>query len=100
MTQLFLIVALLAGPSFAEKTGTARPKLATPPAMEECDASELGFVAGQPFSEALQARAKEAAGARTVRVIRPGQPVTMDYGLDRLNLELDAQDKVINARCG
>lgn len=100
MTNLILIVALLAGPSFAEKTGTARPALATPPAMEECDASGLKFVIGQRLDETLKERAREASGSRTVRVIRPGQAVTQDYGLDRLNLELDAQEKVISVRCG
>jgi hypothetical protein len=100
MIKIILAAALLAGPSFAEKTGTARPKLATPPPMDECDASDLGFVAGKPFSEALKERAREASGSRTVRVIRPGEAVTMDYGLTRLNLELDAKGVVINARCG
>jgi hypothetical protein len=35
-----------------------------------------------------------------VRVIRPNQPVTMDYRADRLNLELDARDRIIRVFCG
>jgi hypothetical protein len=100
MTKFLIIVALLAGPSFAEKTGTARPKLAEPPAMEECDASGLQNLIGKPFSEALKEQVLKDSGSRSVRVIRPGQAVTQDYGLQRVNIELDAQEKVISVRCG
>ena len=98
--HLFLIVALLGGQSFAEKTKTARPRLATPPAMEGCDASDLNFLIGKVLDEALAARAKDATGASSVRVIRPGQMVTMDYVAERLNVEVDAAGKVTSARCG
>ncbi len=92
--------AALAGPTLAEKTGTARPKLAQPPVFEECDPTDLSGFVGKPFDPTLRARALEASGARTIRIIRPNEPVTMDYGLERVNLELDAQGKVISARCG
>jgi hypothetical protein len=100
MTKLILMLALLAGPSFAEKTGTARPKLAEPPPMDMCDASDLKDLIGQPLSEALQARAQERSGARVVRILRPGQAVTMDYSETRLNIEVDAQSKIISVGCG
>ena len=100
MIQLFLLAALLGAPSFAEKTKTARPSLATPPVMEGCDASDLTFLIGKPLDDALTARAKDAAGATSVRVVRPGQMVTMDYLPERLNIEVDAGEKVIAIRCG
>lgn len=28
------------------------------------------------------------------RVIRPGQPITKDFQMDRLNLQLDSDDKI------
>ena len=40
------------------------------------------------------------SGARTVRVIRPGDAVTMDYRQDRLNIELDADGKIVRFNCG
>ena len=100
MTKLLLIALLLGGPSFAEKTKTARPQLATPPAMEGCDASDLQFLIGKTLDEGLTTRARDATGATKVRVIRPGQMVTMDYLPERLNIEVDAAGKVLNARCG
>lgn len=99
MIHLLLAGALLLGPSFAEQTGTTRPKLATPPAMEGCDVSDLTDLVGQPFSEALQAHAKEASGAATVRVFHTGDVITQDLRPDRLNLELNAAGQVVSARC-
>jgi hypothetical protein len=100
MIKLLLAAALMLGPSFAEKTKTARPALAHPPAMEGCDVSELDFVTGKMLDEALKARAQEATGAASVRVYRKGEPVTQDLRADRLNLELDQAGRVVSARCG
>ena len=35
-----------------------------------------------------------------VRVIAPGMAVTMDYRPDRINFELDEQDRIVVVRCG
>lgn len=99
MINVLLSLALMMAPSFAEKTKTARPALAHPPAMEGCDASELDFVVGHPLDDALKARAQEATGAATVRVFTTGDPITADMRPDRLNLELDKAGKVVSARC-
>lgn len=34
------------------------------------------------------------------RIIRPGMAVTMDYWPDRLNVELDAEDRILRTYCG
>lgn len=99
MTGYILIAALLLGPSFAEKTNTARPALATPPVMEGCDHSDLASITGQPFDDALKARAQESSGAATVRVFTTGGAVTDDLRSDRLTVELSPNGKVVSARC-
>jgi hypothetical protein len=38
-------------------------------------------------------------GARAVRRIAPGAPVTLDHRPDRITLEI-ARDEVVHARCG
>lgn len=98
--KTLLLIAALAAPTFAEKTGTARPALSNPPAMDGCDASDMRAVIGKRHDAALEKLAQDASGARTVRVIRPGDMVTMDLREDRLNLELDAAGTVVKARCG
>ena len=99
MISLVLAMALALGPSFAEKTGTARPKLATPPAMEGCDASELDFAIGKPVDDALKTRAQESSGASIVRVFHTGDPITQDRRSDRLSIELSPHGKILSARC-
>jgi hypothetical protein len=69
------------------------------PAMT-CNADEVQWTVGQTADEALVAKAKVQAGADRMRVIKPGMAVTMDYREDRLNLDVDADNKVTRAYCG
>lgn len=59
-----------------------------------CGAAALTHLIGQPVSafETLDHKGP-------VRVIRPGQAVTMDYRLDRLNVVLDEQDVITGVNC-
>ena len=66
----------------------------------QCSADPIQSLVGNAFSEALVVDAQKRSGARAVRVIRPGQAVTMDYREDRLNIALDARDNVESLRCG
>ncbi len=65
-----------------------------------CDAAKAQFAVGQTFSQALGEQARKAASARTLRDYGPGQPVTMDYRPDRLNIERDANGAVKSVSCG
>jgi len=65
-----------------------------------CDAAKAQFAVGQVFDQALGEKARIAAGARALRDYGPGQPLTMDYRLDRLNIERDAEGRVKDAYCG
>ncbi|KAA2284115.1 I78 family peptidase inhibitor [Arenimonas fontis] len=80
------------------------PAMDAPGLSEEtamtCDAEPLAWTIGRVADEALVAKAKADSGSRGVRVIRPGMAVTMDYREDRLNLEVDEQDRVTRAYCG
>ena len=69
----------------------------TPPALEpdECGAATVAAFLGQ---DVAQFPTQERQGP--VRVIRPGQPVTMDYNPMRLNVMLDANDQITGFRCG
>ncbi len=47
------------------------------------------------------AQAMKLTGATTVRQIRPGQGVTMDYRLERVTIETDPKTgKILRAMCG
>lgn len=37
---------------------------------------------------------------KSLRVVKPGQPVTMDFSPDRLTLEVDDANRIVSARFG
>ncbi|MCA3438540.1 MAG: hypothetical protein INF48_14630 [Rhodobacter sp.] len=92
---LFCLMALsaCAGPAPARTGGPANP---VPPAAEDtCGAADFASLVGQPVS-----RFSAEVRAGPARVIRPGQPVTMDYNPLRLNVLLDADDRIVGLSCG
>ncbi|HZW17406.1 MAG TPA: I78 family peptidase inhibitor [Luteimonas sp.] len=67
----------------------------------QCSADAAQSFVGQQASDDIVAQAQAAAGAKgAVRVIKPGQPVTMDYRADRLNVEVDEQGAIVRISCG
>lgn len=62
-----------------------------------CGADTLQHLVGAP---AAAAEAEAESRPEAVRIIRPGQPVTMDYRIDRLNFELDENDEIVQVYCG
>ena len=99
---------LLLGGLLMMTAGCAPP---APPESEEpdpivvggdhsCDAAKVQNLVGREASADVGATAIAESGARTIRWIQPGQAVTMDYRPDRLNIELDAQNRIVALRCG
>ena len=66
----------------------------------QCNADRVQPLVGREATPDVVERAKARSGARTVRMIKPGMAVTMDFRSDRLNLELDDRNVVRAARCG
>ncbi|HEY0333786.1 MAG TPA: I78 family peptidase inhibitor [Stenotrophomonas sp.] len=71
-----------------------------PPPIGSCDASQLQSLVGQKVTETLTEQARQDAHATSVRVLEPGQMVTMEFNGERLTLDVDAQHVVTAARCG
>lgn len=65
-----------------------------------CQAEGLADLVGRPATAELGGEAMRRSGARTLRWIRPGDMVTMDFREDRLNIHLDAQHRVERLACG
>jgi hypothetical protein len=96
------LVVPLAGLGLLAACAEMPPADPKPPLEREgiCDASTLGWTTGKPADAALVQKAQAESGARMVRTLRPGQVVTMEYSQYRLNLYLDANDRVERASCG
>ena len=71
-----------------------------PSSAMTCDAAAVQPLIGKTYSGATGELARKDSGARSIRVIHPGDAVTMDYRIDRLNIELDASDRITTLRCG
>lgn len=86
-----------------ETAATPDPGTATmvpPDERSQCDAEAAASAVGQAASADVVERARTAAGAKTARVLRPGQIVTMEYLAGRLNVHVDDANVVTKLTCG
>ena len=65
-----------------------------------CAQGRAQALVGRTASAELGAEALRLTGSRSLRWIRPGDAVTMDYREDRLNIHLGPQNRVTRLTCG
>ncbi len=65
-----------------------------------CAAGKAQSLIGQVADAATVAEALRISGASTARIVRPGQPIAMDYQTYRLTVEVDTKNKIIRLSCG
>lgn len=70
------------------------------PKPTACKADRVQSLRGREADQRTIKAAQRMARARSVRVLQPGQPMTMDYREDRLNIEVDGRNRIVSARCG
>ncbi len=68
---------------------------ADPAATDTCNMAQYAALVGKPSSDA-----GVPAASTTVRIIKPGDQVTMDFQAARLNIEVDAAGNISGVRCG
>ncbi|OWJ89386.1 hypothetical protein B6S59_30950 [Pseudomonas sp. A46] len=107
--SLALAGLLLAGCSSTDKA--TEPKAAAPATESSssaaapsftgsCDSSAVASFVGKKADGALLEQAQRQSGAETARVLRPHQPVTMEYNSRRLNIDVDDAGVVKQLSCG
>jgi hypothetical protein len=69
------------------------------PGPRMCDANAVQRYMGAGISPQLQSRLRARSHASSVRVVRPGQPMTMDFRRDRLTVDVDARGRITGMRC-
>lgn len=98
----FAAVLLLAG--CAARSPAPEPDPAPPPprveASGECGAERVQDRIGRTFDDTLGEAIEAESGAASMRVVRPGEAVTLDYRADRLNVRLDDEDVIDEIVCG
>ncbi len=93
-----IFLAGLAGAA-ALVAGCQSETVASQPPSGVCDRAAVERLVG--MDRISDAQAMKLTGATTVRQIRPGQGVTMDYRLERVTIETDPKTgKILRAMCG
>ena len=103
MKPAIALAALLCGCTLQAPAMNPTPMpspMPLPAARGPCDARPVQALAGRPFDAALGDQLRQRSGAERVRVVRPGQMVTMEFDERRLTVELDARGHVAAVRCG
>jgi hypothetical protein len=65
-----------------------------------CNARAAQGLVGRAADNDLGYEAQRLTGARTIRWIRPGDMVTMEFSPSRLNIHLDERHRVSRIVCG
>ncbi len=96
--SILLPMLLAACADAPQAAGTPEP----PPsaAARRCNAAPAQFAVGRTADAALAEEARIRSGARTVRVLRPNEVVTMEFNAERLNLAVDQAGRVTRVNCG
>lgn len=96
-SSIVLACALAAG-----CTGLGEPAVGPTgaPRGGTCDAGPAQSAVGQSSTAKVVEAARVRSGARMARILRPGQMVTKEFDAQRLNLEVDANGRIVAVRCG
>ena len=102
MSTIALLAAMLLSLTACITQPPAPPSPPAPatPGLGSCDASKAQFLVGYESGLAIQDQARTRSGAATIRTLKPGQAVTLEYNADRLNLSLDAGGRIVRVTCG
>jgi len=95
-----LVVGCAASSAPASAPAGAPAPAARAEPVYQCNADGARFAVGQPLTPQLEAAARVRSGAGTVRVRKPGEAVTMELDGGRLNLHVDARNRVTDVGCG
>jgi hypothetical protein len=99
-TRILLALAFASTLAACGGGAQVRPAPAPAPAPQACNAANAQFAIGQAPTASVIEEARRRSGAQMARVLRPGQVVTLEFNGSRLNLDVDASDRVVRVRCG
>lgn len=87
------LLALLAACSSVDKPAAPHPDAT-------CRAEAVPGLLGKLATAERVEMAREQTGAKSVRVLAPGDAATMDYNPQRLNIEIDEAELIQRISCG
>lgn len=84
-----------AAPAMPEQTPPTTPPPSDPSLEDTCNKAQYSSLVGKPATDPGVPPA-----SATVRIIKPGDQVTMDFSPTRLNIDLDDAGVITALRCG
>lgn len=72
----------------------------SPPYTGQCDASKASWAIGRAATADVVERVRIETTSQAVRVIRPGQAVTMDFSAARVNISVNDRNAITGITCG
>lgn len=70
------------------------------PSRDVCNERRARSAIGERATRRAIDRAFDASGARDLRVVGPRDPMTRDFRRDRLTIEVDRRERIVNVSCG
>ena len=71
-----------------------------PPSAMTCNAAPASWAVGQVASAGVVERVRLDSHSRSVRVLRPGQMVTMEFSAERVDIRVDGGNVILAVTCG
>jgi len=89
-------------PEFRPLTSEAPPPptFVTVPKEETCQAAQARYALGQALDPLLLEQMRTRTGSKSARTSAAGAPLPAPADPARLNVDVDAQGRVVAARCG
>lgn len=98
MIRSLLLAAVAA--SLAACASTPPAAGAPQPPSGVCNAEGARWAIGSAVNDDVVNRILRDTGSRDARVLRPGQPATMDFREDRVNVDVNDRGAITGLRCG
>lgn len=87
-------------PASSQTSSSAAPGSATTPSGPDCDAQPVQNLVGQKYSDSVGNYALRRSNSGSMRLLKPGQVMTMEYNAHRLNIILEGNGSISALRCG
>lgn len=84
----------------SQTPSSGAPGPATMPGGPDCNAQPVQNLVGQKYSDSVGNDALRRSNSGSMRLLKPGQVMTMEYNARRLNIILEADGSISALRCG
>jgi hypothetical protein len=86
--------------SASDPSTSYAPPMPSGAAAPDCDSDSVQNMLGQAYSDGAGEAARKKSGSRIIRLLKPGQVMTMEYDPTRINIILDDKGAIQALRCG